>query len=148
MISNIYITGWFIGHLPTFTCMLRSKCVSGLTSSIYHLPTPFKQFYSLVYIIWCKITGTYPADYPLHTSIFVFRLFLSKRYKASLEKGSSRISLVHLCHFYIESKQICLVEPVVVTLKGWSQMLLQKVQKNQHKLLWMHDTKINMRVLK
>ena len=110
MISNIYITGWFIRQLPTFTCMLRSKCVSGLTSSIYHLPTPFKQFYSLVYIIWCKITGTYTADYPLHTSIFVFRLFLSKRYKASLKKGSSRISLFHLCHFYIESKQICLVE--------------------------------------
>jgi len=77
----------------------------------------FAQFYWLLYVTWCKITGQLSRNGLRLASIIALRPFLSKRNKAKKNKSSSRISPFHLYYFSRKKNKPFSWNPLIMMLK-------------------------------
>ena len=107
----------------------------------------FVWFYRLLYVSWSKITGKLSRN-DLHLRRYLSSDYFHPKEKSRRKKTDQEFPLFIFVTLHGIKTNSFRKSPLIVKLKSWSQMLLQKVQQSQQNLLLKRDTKINVTVTK
>lgn len=151
-----YFSHLFFFFITTLTNFIRARS-AGAEIIEFHEQTEirciltdrliFVWFYRLLYVSWSKITGKLSRN-DLHLRRYLSSDYFHPKEKSRRKKTDQEFPLFIFVTLHGIKTNSFRKSPLIVKLKSWSQMLLQKVQQSQQNLLLKRDTKINVTVTK